>query len=102
MLASSFLPSMARGFLRAEDSTDLGDQGVKSMLDILCSKHPCASPVTPTALVMKDVNLPSVHPIVFHHITAKSIRTAVLRTKGATGPLSLDAYCRKRLCTTFK
>ena len=100
--AIKLLTQHARGeFLRAEDSIDLGGQGVKSMLDILHSKHPCASPATPTELVMEDVDPPSVHPIVFDCITARSIRTAVLRTKGAAGPSGLDAYCWRRLCTTF-
>ena len=32
---------------------------------------------------------------------ARSIWTAVLHTKGAAGPSGLDAYCWRRLCTTF-
>ena len=50
---------------------------------------------------MEDVDPPSVHPIVFDRIPARSIWTTVLCTKGAADPSGLDAYCWRRLCTTF-
>ena len=53
------------GVLHADDNINLGDQGVKSVLDILHSKHPSASPATPEALVMGNAEPPSVHPVVY-------------------------------------
>ena len=57
------------GVLHADDNINLGYQGVKSVLDILHSKHPSASPTTPEALVMGNAESPSVHPVVYDQIT---------------------------------
>ena len=43
-----------------------------------------------------------VHPLVYDQITASHIRSATLRTKVAAGPSVLDAYCWRRICTSFK
>lgn len=90
------------GVLKAGDRVDLGDQGVKSVLDILRSKHPCASPAPTEALLCRSATPPSVHPVVFEQITASSIRSAALNTTGAAGPSGLDAHCWRRLCSAFK
>ena len=44
--------------------------GMKSVLDILCFKHPGASPEGGSA------DPPSVHPVLYDQITANSIRSA--------------------------
>ena len=45
---------------------------------------------------------PSYHPVVFDTITGDSVRTAVLKCRGGTGLLGLDAAAWQRMCTTFK
>ena len=90
------------GVLHAEDNINLGDQGVKSVLDILRSKHPNATPARPEALMMSKADPPPVHPVVYDQITASCIRSAALRVKGAAGPSVLDAHCWRRLCTSSK
>ena len=49
------------GVLLVEDSIDLGDQEAKSVLDILRSKHPNATPARPEALMMGNADPPPVH-----------------------------------------
>ena len=69
----------------------------KTVLDILKEKHPQArgSNHSPTHSVQP-------HPIIYEQITASTIKTAALRTKGAAGPSGLDAHQWRRLCSSFK
>ena len=94
--------SSNEGILKTDDRVDLGDQGVKSVLDILRSKHPCASPASTHALPFGSATPPSAHPVIFEQITARSIRSAALNTKGSAGPSGLDAHRWRRLCSAFK
>ena len=88
MLPFSYLPNKVEGSrIHVEDSTDLGDQGVKHVMDILCSKHPNTTPAKPGALMMGNANPPPVHPVVYDQITASWIRSVALRVKVAAGPL---------------
>ena len=59
-------------------------------------------PVSTEALLDGCSEYKEVHPIVFDQITATSIRSAALRTKGAAGPSGIDAHNWRRLCTSFK
>ena len=61
------------GVLHVEDSIDIGNQGVKSVLDILRSKHPNANPARPEVLMMGNADPPPVHPVVYDQITASYI-----------------------------
>ena len=38
----------------------------------------------------------------FDALNGVSIRCAALRTKGAAGPSGVDAFCWRRLCTSFR
>ena len=66
------------GVLHVEDNIDLGDQGVKSLLDISSSKHPNATPARPEALMMDNADPPPVHPVVYDQITASCIQSVIL------------------------
>ena len=90
------------GVLHVEDNIYLGDQGVKSVLDILRSKHPNATPARPEALMMGNADPMPVSPVAYDQITASCIRSVALRVKGAAGPSGLGAHCWRRLCTSFK
>ena len=71
-------------------------------MEILRSKHPQAMPVSTEALLDGCSEYKEVHPIEFDQITAASIRSAALRTKGAGGPSGINAHNWRRLCTSFK
>ena len=47
-------------------------------------------------------NPPTVHPVIFDSIQAKTIRSAALHTNGAAGPSGIDARGWRRLCCSFK
>ena len=88
--------------LHVNDPTDANDPDSKHVLDILKSKHPHGKPATQEALMHKNVQPENAHPIIFDQITAASIRSASLRTKGSAGPSGIDAHCWRRMCTSFK
>ena len=90
------------GVLHVDDPADRSDPESQSVLDILKSKHPQAQPASPDAVLLNSSEAPQIHPVVFDQITASSIRSAALRTKGAAGPSGIDAHCWRRLCTSFK
>ena len=69
---------------------------------MLRSKHPCAQPAHPEAMILGNPAPSSVHPIVFDQINANGIQAAALRTNGAAGPSGIDAHSWRRLCTSFK
>ena len=87
------------GVLHVEDSIDLGDKGVKSVLDTIRYKHPNDNPATPGALMMGNADPLPVHPYVYDQITASCLRSAALHVKGAAGPSGLDVHGWRRLCT---
>ena len=57
------------GVLYVEDSIDLGDEGVKFVLHILCSKTPNATSAKPDVLMMGNANPMPVHLVVHNQIT---------------------------------
>ena len=68
--------------------------------DVLLDKHtPGASPVESSLL--HDAPEP-VNPIVFDNLNADAIHQAALHTNGAAGLSGLDAYARRRLCSSFE
>ena len=81
------------GVVHVEDSIDLGDQGVKTVLEILRSKHPHGTPARPEALMMGNADSPPVHPVVYNQITASCMWSEALCVKGATGPFVLVVHC---------
>ena len=80
---------------------DVIDGTNKTVLDVLKSKHPLAHSATSHSLVDCTIGSP-MHPVIFEQIDASCIRSAALRMKGAAGPSGLDAYCWRRMCTSFK
>ena len=82
--AIQLLPQHCRGgVLHVENSIDLGDQGVNSVLDTICSKHPNATRARPEALMMGNADPPLVLPVVHDQITASCIRCGALCAKAA-------------------
>ena len=57
-------------------------------LELLRQNHCKASPASESVLLTDDIE--KVHPIKFDNIT-ESVRKAVLKTKGGSGPSSMDA-----------
>lgn len=90
------------GVLHVDDPADRSDPESRSVLDVLKFKHPQAQPASPDAVLLNSSEVPQIHPVIFDQITASSIRSAALRTKGAAGPSGIDAHCWRRLCTSFK
>ena len=66
------------GVQHVEDSIDLGDQGVKSVLDKLHSKHPNVSHANSESLMMGNADPKSVHPVVYYQIKASCMRSVAL------------------------
>ena len=87
--------------LHANDPAIKDDPNSPSVLDVLNSKHPTARLASEDALLSPHQEPPTIHPVIFDRIDAGSIRFAALSTKGAAGPSGLDAYCWRRLCTSF-
>ena len=87
------------GVLNVDDRIDLGDQGVKSELDIVRSKHPNATGARPDALLMSNADPMPVHPVVYDQIPISWIWSVALHYKGAAGPFGQDVHCWRRLCT---
>ena len=54
---------------------------------------------TDTEVLLPDIP-EEIHPIKFHCILAESVKKAILKTKGATGPFGLDADGWKRILTS--
>ena len=91
-----------RGVLHVGDLANLDDPDSQSVLDVLKSKHLQAQPASPVAVPWSFVEVQQIHPVVFEQINASSIRSAALHTRGAAGPLGIDAHCWRSLCTFFK
>ena len=79
-------PEWQQWSLHVEDPVDRSDPESQSVLGILKSKHPQAQPASPDAVLLNSSEAPQIHSVVFDQITASSIRSAALRTKGAAGP----------------
>ena len=83
------------GVLHVHDPVDGSDPGLRTVLDILKSKHPQAQPASPVAVPLLSSDVPEIHPVVFDRIDASSIRSATLHTKGAAGPSAFAIPSRK-------
>ncbi len=68
--------------------------------EILVEKHPPGKPASSSSVVQGSPM--SVNPILFENLNAEAIRKAALKTNGAAGLSSLDAYAWRRLCSSFK
>ena len=73
-----------------------------TVLDVLKSKHPASTPPSEKSIIPAAHDPPTIHPVIFDSITAKTIRSAALRITGAAGPSGIDARGWRRLCTSFK
>ena len=89
------------GVLHSSEHSNPDDPTSPSVLEVLRSKHPPAQPAIADALVLDHQEPPQVHPVIYDRIDSSCIRSAALNTKGAAGPSGLDAYCWRRLCTSF-
>jgi len=69
--------------------------------DVLLAKNPPAQPLYQNCLLPEWADSPSPHPVIFSPLNAAVIRSAALRTSGATGPSGIDAHGWRRLCTSF-
>ena len=72
-----------------------------TVFDELQKKHPPGRPAQKEALLPPSTPKPDFHPVIFDALDSVSIRRAALRTKGAAGPSGVDAFCWRRLCTSF-
>ena len=97
--ALDLLTNKTKGGLLHLDDPVSCPGGEKSVRDILRDRHPPAQPINHDALLKDDT--PAVHPVVFDSIDKGLVRSAALKTSGAAGPSGLDAYCWRRLCTSF-
>ena len=71
----------------------------KTVRQVLKDKHPDRAPMDPSAIVDNQPTM--THPVIFEQLDASMIRRVALNTKGAAGPSGLNAYCWRRLCTSF-
>ena len=117
-LTCSFVSHMLRGNVRAAlalfDTMDYPgaplhlsdpvspDNPSWSVLDELQAKHPSGQPASEEALLSPSSSTTSFHPVVFDALDGVAIRCAALRTRGAAGPSGVDAFCWRRLCTSFR
>ena len=88
------------GLLHLDHPVDGNSTNSPTVRDILISKHPISQPAYNSCIISSDPQDP--HPIIFDSLDADTIRSAVLKTKGAVRPSGLDAYGWRRLCTCFK
>ena len=82
-------------------SSNSSPSSPQTVLDSLISKHLPGQPVIPWSIIHPSEDPTQVHPVLFDHITAVTIRNAALHTEGAAGPSGFDAAGWKRLCTSF-
>lgn len=88
--------------LHANDPVSSSGSELHKVLDILKMKHPNTQPATPKATPFGYSEAPYIHPVILDQIDAHSIRLPAFHTKSAAGPSGMDAYCWRRLCTSFK
>ena len=72
-----------------------------TVLDVLRSKPPSPQQALEEALVDCSSEVSCIYPVIFERIDAKCIRSAALKSFGSGGPSRTDAYCWRRLCTSF-
>ena len=72
------------------------------VLDELKKKHPIGRPASLAVLLPPPAHDSPFHPVIFDVLDGAAIHSAALQTKGAAGPLGLDAYGWRRLCTSFQ
>ena len=76
----------------------------KCVRQVLREKHPKGEAAQQEVLLDEPIQSTppaSHHPVLFHQITAESIRAAALRVEGAAGPSGIDACGWRRMCTSF-
>jgi len=98
-LSETATGSVSQGVLGLSDTIELKGKQV-TVESVLQEKHPPAAGIVESALEPGEPG--AVNSVRFEAITAKSIRNAVLETKGSAGPSGLDAHAWRRLCTSFK
>ena len=75
--------------LGLDDMVKCGDDHL-TVRDVLIKKHPTS--VTPPVDALLQVQADAPHHIIFDSLDANLIREAALRTRGAAGLFSLDAF----------
>ena len=76
--------------------------GTENVRSVLAEKHPEARPVQKDALLStEEMDLQTVHPVLFEQITADKVRSAALRIKGTAGPSGVDAAGWRRILVSF-
>ena len=99
--ALDLLSQETRGeLLHLSDLVNPSDPSSQTVKEALKEKHPTAHTAPPEALIQGE--LPDINPIIFDAIDASAIRLCALCSKGAAGPLGLDASAWRRLCTSYK
>jgi len=73
-----------------------------TVFDELQAKHLPGQPASGDALLSPSSASTSFHPVVFDALDGVAIRRAALRTRDAAGPSGMDAFCWRRLCTSFR
>ena len=81
--------------LSAREIVDQGNQGSKTVLEVLKEKHPEAQPISEGVLI-EAAEIPF-HPIIFESINGEAIQRAALHTEGTAGPAGW-----RRMCTSFR
>jgi len=74
----------------------------RSAKDVLLEKHPSGLPPKPSVLLNPPMQAPCYDPVLFECLTGEVIKRAALHTHGAAGPSGVDAYCWRRMCTSYK
>ena len=72
------------------------DDNMKTVLDILKSKHLPLNPLTGVDFDSDTISAQEPHPVLYDQIEGSLIRSTVLRMDGAAGPSGLDISNWKR------
>lgn len=75
--------------------------GNKTVLEVLKEKHPPAAPADPAYMLKQDSPSIPYHPTIFERISARSVRTAAMKTHGSHGPSGIDANEWRRILSNF-
>ena len=86
----------SKEMVKLDDHTLSGNGSSVSVTQILNEKHPPGQPAVPGSLV--DDEAPPIHDVIYDPIDAALIRSAALKTSGASG---IDAHGWRRLCTCY-
>ena len=84
------------------DSPVSPDNPSWSVLDELKKKYPVGRPASSAVLLPLPTHDSAFHPVIFDVLDGAGIHLAALRTRGAAGPLGLDALGWRRLCISFQ